>query len=174
MESTSAQDGSAPAKRQKSDVSISEKKTAPEPTSTEDASAKRQKLEKISAPEAEEDAPAKRQKADDDKKTAPSAIAERLEAKKKVSSAPPPPEAAWFYKSDLRKGGAKGEAWDAYSAADSANIEKAYQEFIKSKKKKNQAKLNDKYHVDFQDMTQFQTKDTTKQRPIKRQETKSA
>ena len=133
-----------------------------------DVPAKRQKsivAEKKPTLDADADgeAPAKRQKSDPK-----SAIAERLEAKKKTASAPPVVAATWFYKSDLRKGAAKGEAWDPYIPADSATIEKGYQEYLTSKKKKNHAKLNDTYHVDFQDMTQFQTKDTTKQRPIKR------
>eukprot|EP00759_Apiculatamorpha_spiralis_P042605 PhF_6_TR40545/c0_g1_i2/m.60762 len=95
-------------------------------------------------------------------------IAAALKARKEAKPEVVKPNAKWFYKSDLRKDGVKDEAWDPYNDADSIAIEKGYQLFLKSKYASQTMKLNAKYSVDFSDMTQFQTKQSDRQRPIRR------
>lgn len=107
--------------------------------------------------------------------TAPLATAPLATAAEATVPAPPPPLAAvkkivWQYKCDLRKGDAKSEAWQPYSAADSTTIETGYQEYLKNKRraKTKEVVINPTYGVHFIDMVQFRQDDRTRQRAVRR------
>ena len=80
----------------------------------------------------------------------------------------------WQYKSDLRKGDDKDEAWSDYSAADAAILEAAYQKFKGTKsraKKVVEVKMpGGVYSCQLVHMIQFRNDDYDRQRPIRRKE----
>eukprot|EP01102_Stenamoeba_stenopodia_P013876 TRINITY_DN454_c0_g1_i1.p1 TRINITY_DN454_c0_g1~~TRINITY_DN454_c0_g1_i1.p1 ORF type:complete len:529 (+),score=176.96 TRINITY_DN454_c0_g1_i1:173-1759(+) len=88
---------------------------------------------------------------------------------------------SWYWKTDLVARDDDQKAWTAYGAEDSDKIEKAYQQAMTNKQKVRRAaakkrsagsvfELNKTYSINFDSMVQFQTKDTKRQRPIKRVE----
>ena len=82
-----------------------------------------------------------------------------------------PVRATWQFKADLRKLDTTPGAWADYGAADSAKIEGYHAEWQAAKKKLNKVterSLSAEYMVSFKDLIQYQTKDSDRQRPIRR------
>jgi serine/threonine protein kinase len=69
----------------------------------------------------------------------------------------------WYWKKHLNLPDSNASAWQSYSDQDSANIERQRQKQAKSCRVGNTTE----YRISFEGMFQYNTKDTTKQRPVK-------